>query len=265
MRQALLVIAGLLAGCSALHTPPATVSERSAPQAPAAAQPTAPALAPVNSKHEVGPRNFANAKKVLPAVFAGLEEDIYCGCKYIGTVVHLSSCDAKPRKNAIRAGRIEWEHVVPAWVIGHQRQCWQAGGRKDCTDNDPVFQLAEGDLNNLVPAIGEINGDRNNFAYGVLSPEPSPMYGSCSTVVDFKAKSVQPRPEVRGRLARITLYMSQTYKLALSAKDKKLMCAWARTYPVDDWERTRDQRIVRWQGKGNQFVTDPAALKSACR
>lgn len=264
MRLLILILAGTLAGCSTIHLSPVIVSERSAPQQPVA-QPGAPVAAQVNGKHDVGPRNFANAKKVLPAVFAGLEEDIYCGCRYIGTVVHPSSCDAKPRKNAMRAGRIEWEHVVPAWVIGHQRRCWKAGGRKDCTENDPVFQLAEGDLNNLVPAIGEINGDRNNFAYGVLSPEPSPMYGSCATVVDFKAKSVQPRPEVRGRLARITLYMSHTYKLALSTKDKKLMCAWAKTYPVDHWERTRDQRIVRWQGRGNPLVTDPGALKSACR
>lgn len=128
-----------------------------------------------------------------------------------------------------------------------------------------MFQLAEGDLNNLVPAVGEINSDRNNFAYGALSPEPSRMYGDCTTVVDFEAKSVQPRPEVRGRLARITLYMSHTYRLALSKKDKKMMCAWAKTHPVDAWERTRNERIVRWQGKGNSFATDPAALKSACR
>lgn len=264
MRLAILILVGAVAGCSTFYPGPVIVSERSTPRQPAA-QPAAPEGSLVSSKHGVGPRTFPNAKKVLPAVFAGLEEDIYCGCRYVGTVVHLSSCDAKPRKNAIRAGRIEWEHVVPAWVIGHQRQCWHAGGRKNCTENDPVFQLAEGDLNNLVPAIGEINGDRNNFAYGVLSPEPSRMYGDCATVVDVKAKSVQPRPEVRGRVARITLYMSHTYRLALSKKDKKMMCAWAKTHPVDAWERTRNERIVRWQGTGNLFVDDPAALQSACR
>lgn len=80
------------------------------------------------------------------------------------------------------------------------------------------------------------------------------------------ARSVESAVAVKRELvARITLYMSQTYKLALSTKDKRLMCAWAKTYPVDDWERTRDQRIVRWQGTGNPFVTDPAVLKSACR
>lgn len=109
MRLFILIFVGASAGCSTFH-PVSTVvvSERSAPRWPIV-QPAAPVAAQVNSKHEVGPRNFANAKKVMPAVFAGLEEDIYCGCRYIGTVVHLSSCDAKPRTSAIRAGHIEWD------------------------------------------------------------------------------------------------------------------------------------------------------------
>jgi deoxyribonuclease-1 len=42
------------------------------------------------------------------------------------------------------------------------------------------------------------------------------------------------------------------------------MCAWAKTYPVDDWERERNLRIVRWQGRGNPFVTDANLLKHTC-
>ncbi|CAM5322348.1 hypothetical protein SSTU70S_05180 [Stutzerimonas stutzeri] len=65
---------------------------------------------------------------------------------------------------------MEWEHIVPAWVIGHQRRCWQQGGRKHCTANDPVFSRAEADLHNLVPVVGEVNGDRSNFGFGMLRP-----------------------------------------------------------------------------------------------
>ncbi|EGH19336.1 endonuclease I, partial [Pseudomonas savastanoi pv. glycinea str. race 4] len=36
-------------------------------------------------------------------------------------------CGYVPRKSAKRASRIEWEHIVPAWQIGHLRQCWQNG------------------------------------------------------------------------------------------------------------------------------------------
>ena len=104
-------------------------------------------------------------------------------------------------KNAARAARIEWEHIVPAWQIGHQRQCWQTGGRKNCTRNDPVYQRAEADLHNLVPSIGEVNADRSNFSFGWL-PEQRGQYGSCLTQVDFKAKKVMPRPSIRGMIAR---------------------------------------------------------------
>ena len=164
MRYLPLLIASMLAGCHSAYVP----SSPSEPAESSVLPPrtsAGPAFKLVNSKKAVGHRDFSNAKKVLPDIFAGMEEDFYCGCPYVKTVVNFASCRFQPRKNPMRAGRIEWEHVVPAWVLGHQRQCWQQGGRQQCSDTDPVFQAAEGDLNNLVPAIAEINGDRNNCAY----------------------------------------------------------------------------------------------------
>lgn len=235
--------------------------------APAVHIPAASEVAPVplvNNARDVGHRNFNNAKKVLPRVFAGMETEFYCGCAYSGKDVDFASCGYVPRKNANRASRIEWEHVVPAWTLGHQRQCWQDGGRKNCAANDPLFQMAEGDLNNLVPAVGEVNGDRGNLSYGAWTRTPEPQYGQCQTVVDFKNRRVQPREEVRGGAARITLYMHQRYGLAMSRQDRQLMCAWAKTYPVDQWEKVRDARIVALQGEGNPLVSDPASLAKVC-
>ena len=99
---------------------------------------------------------------------------LYCGCKWewagkSGGRVDLESCGYVPRKNADRAARIEWVHIVPAWVIGHQHQCWQKGGRENCTKTDPVFRVMEADLFNLAPVIGEVNGDRSNFMYGMVA------------------------------------------------------------------------------------------------
>ncbi|TYC55188.1 endonuclease [Zoogloea oleivorans] len=273
MPYALLLFATLLAACtSAPYLPPVRIpSERPvADQArpikmpPSVSTASSSLSALVYGKKAVGHRDFAGAKKVLPSVFAGMEEDFYCGCRYSGNAVDLDGCGYRPRKSFERASRIEWEHVVPAWVLGQQRKCWQSGGRANCTATDPVFQMAEGDLINLVPAVGEVNGDRSNFPYSAWTSHPEPMYGACQTIVDFKGRRAQPRTEVRGRAARITLYMYETYKLNLSSQDKKLMCAWAKTYPVDDWERERNTRIVRWQGRGNPWVTEAAKLKAAC-
>ncbi len=47
-----------------------------------------------------------------------------------------------------RGERLEWEHIVSAWEIGHQRQCWQNGGRRNCEKNDPEFSKMVSDLHN---------------------------------------------------------------------------------------------------------------------
>jgi deoxyribonuclease-1 len=212
----------------------------------------------------VGPRDFKHAKQVLPRLYANLEQDFYCGCNYKGKTIDQKSCGFRPRKNAARAARLEWEHVVPAWNIGHQRQCWQQGGRKHCAASDPVYGKAEGDLVNLVPAIGEVNGDRSNFRFNVWDNNPTPMYGQCRTVVDFKQRRVQPRQVVRGRIARIQMYMHTTYRLRMSDQERRLFCTWAKAYPVDAWEREREQRIWKIQGSGNPFVSQPAATERFC-
>jgi len=225
---------------------------------------TTEAVALVNSKKQIGHRNFNSAKKILPDVFAGMEEDFYCGCKYSGKDVDLLSCGYEHRKNFKRASRIEWEHVVPASHMGSQRQCWQEGGRKNCSGNDPLFDMMEGDLNNLVPAVGEVNGDRGNMSYGMWTNAIDPVYGRCESIPDFKNKRFQPRKEVRGRAARISLYMHIRYDLKISSQDKKLWCAWAKSYPVDAWEKERNARIVRWQGEGNAFVAEPSSIGKVC-
>lgn len=145
-------------------------------------------------------------------------------------------------------------------AIGHQRQCWQEGGRKNCTRYDPVYQKAEADLHNLVPSIGEVNGDRSNFSFGWL-PEQSGQYGSCLTQVDFKAKKVMPRPSIRGMIARTYFYMSKQYGLRLSKQDRQLYEAWDKTYPVQAWERQRNQSVGCVMGRGNEFV-GPVDMKA---
>ena len=219
----------------------------------------------VNGKDQVGQRDFSSAKKILPYVYSGLEEDFYCGCKYSGKTVDFQSCGYIPRKNLNRASRIEWEHVVPASHLGSQRLCWQAGGRKNCSGKDVLFDVMEGDLNNLVPAVGEVNGDRGDMSYGAWTTNPISVYGKCQSIPNFKARRFQPRDEVRGRAARISLYMHSKYDLKISSQDKKLWCAWAKAYPTDAWESERDTRIKRWQGSGNFLVDNPEMLDKVCQ
>ncbi|PAU58643.1 endonuclease [Pseudomonas indica] len=199
------------------------------------------------------PRSFSEAKRIGWTLYEKQSTEFYCGCKYRGERVDLASCGYVPRKNPKRARRVEWEHIVPAWVIGHQRRCWQHGGRSNCAKNDEAYRRAEADLHNLVPSIGEVNGDRSNFSFAWL-PQRHGQYGACQTVVDFDARKVMPRTAIRGMIARTYFYMSERYGLRLSKQDRQLFTVWSKQYPVETWERQRNQRVGCVMGWGNPYV-----------
>ena len=185
--------------------------------------------------------------------------ELYCGCKWnwvgkSGGRVDAMSCGYEVRKQATRAKRTEWEHIVPAWTFGHQRQCWQQGGRKNCAANDQVFRAMEADLFNLYLSVGEVNGDRANFNYG-MAAGVSAQYGACQTRIDFGSRTAEPRNEVKGLVARTTFYMFDRYNLNMSRQQQQLLMAWSKQYPATAWERKRNDRIAQIVGYSNPFVT----------
>lgn len=203
------------------------------------------------------PLNFRQAKKQLKRLYEDKNQtSFYCGCDFYyqnkKLVPDLDSCGYQIRKQQKRAQRIEWEHIVPAWAFGHQRQCWQQGGRKACK-RDAEFRLMEGDMHNLVPAIGEVNGDRSNYRFSDWNGLPQ-QYGRCNMLIDFKGKRVQPTQHSRGTIARTYLYMAKQYSLRLSSKERKLYYAWNKQQPPGSWECQRNELIKDIQGNSNPFI-----------
>ena len=218
-------------------------------------------IASIHSVYAATPSSFRAAKKQAVQIYQGHNTSFYCGCditwkgkKGAGKPDH-ASCGYQVRKQKKRAARTEWEHIVPAWTFGHQLQCWQEGRRKNCSKNSPQFKTMESDLHNLVPAIGEVNGDRSNFRFSDWNGKPY-QYGSCPMIVDFKQRSVQPPEQSRGAIARTYLYMSERYDMSLSRAQYNLMQAWNNRHPVSPWECERDRRIEKVQGWSNHFVSD---------
>ncbi|WP_422136175.1 endonuclease [Endozoicomonas sp. ALD040] len=203
------------------------------------------------------PASFSQAKREAVKIYSDHLTSFYCGCDITvrgkKLVPDLESCGYKVRKQPNRASRIEWEHVVPAWEFGHQLQCWQEGGRKLCRKN-PDFRKMESDLHNLVPAIGEVNGDRSNYRFGFLQDTPK-MYGQCDFKVNFKERKAQPPITKRGKIARIYLYMASRYAFRISKSQKKLYESWDRLYPATAWEIERNARIAEVQGWENPYVS----------
>jgi deoxyribonuclease-1 len=204
------------------------------------------------------PTSFSQAKRLAVDIYADHPTSFYCGCDIRWQdrkgIPDLESCGYQVRKQQKRADRIEWEHVVPAWQFGHQRLCWQEGGRKNCTRNDDTFKQMEADLHNLTPTIGEVNGDRSNYNFSQWNGIGGVSYGQCDMQVNFKQRKAMPPERARGSIARTYLYMSQHYGFKLSSSQKQLMNAWNNTYPVTNWECKRDQRIQAVQGNANPFV-----------
>ncbi|GGP48749.1 deoxyribonuclease [Shewanella saliphila] len=205
------------------------------------------------------PSSFRKAKTIAKKIY---QQNLplstfYCGCDIAisGKLWQADhpTCGYSVRKQIIRANRIEWEHVVPAWEFGHQLQCWQDGGRKNCGKNNDEFKKMEADLHNLVPAIGEVNGDRSNYRFSDWNGTAN-QYGQCDMIVDFKGRKVQPPARARGQIARTYLYMQQTYGLQISSSQQKLFNAWDKMFPVKVTECQRDSLIASRQGNHNDFV-----------
>ncbi|WP_254056373.1 endonuclease [Buchnera aphidicola] len=206
------------------------------------------------TKHAI--HNFYQAKLAAIKIHKYAPGSFYCGCQIIWKqkkgIPNLINCGYKIRKNQNRANRIEWEHVVPAWQFGHEKQCWKKGGRKNCLNN-PEYKHIESDLHNLQPAIGEINADRSNFMYDELNSHFS-TYGKCNMKIDFQKKLAEPPNRSKGMIARTYFYMSHQYNIIISQKQKKLFYIWNKNFPVTKWECDRDNLIFQIQGNHNNYI-----------
>ena len=194
-------------------------------------------------------QSFAQSKAQLKKVYKAqnFHTEFYCGIDFNPhTLALLPSPNYTPRnpltktgKVNVRTTRIEFEHIMPAHRFGKDLECWKNGGRKACA-RDKQFMQMESDKRNLVPAIGEINADRSNFAYADsahLESQNSKQYGKCDVYTDFKHKKFYPRKSERGIIARIYLYMSERYNITLSAEEEKLMRKWDKLYPPTPYEQ----------------------------
>ena len=209
--------------------------------------------------------SFSKSKRLLATqIYPSHRIAFYSGCRYEVVEKKLipihSSCGFKYRKNKNRSERIEWEHIVPAWMFGHQLRCWQQGGRLNCRNNNATFKQMEADMHNLVPAIGEINGDRSNFKYGMIEGEAR-LYGKPDMEIAFTDRVAEPPSSVFGDIARTYFYMVDKYKLKLSSQQQKLFIAWNNSDPVDAWEREKNKLLKKIQGDENLYITHYKKLK----
>lgn len=206
-------------------------------------------------------QSFYEAKNILKKLYKQNPVTFYCGCDIEWQsakklIPNLASCGYKNRKvgQLNRAQRIEFEHVVPAYEFGHQRKCWQSGGRSNCTKTDKLFNVMEGDLHNLVPSVGEVNADRSNYRYAMIEGERR-IYGACDAEVDTKKRTFEPTEAIRGDIARVYFYFEKQYGLRISNKQRQLFQVWDKQDKVDSGECAMERLKAIAQGVSNTFVS----------
>jgi deoxyribonuclease-1 len=179
--------------------------------------------------------------KVLPLFWSQLYGDggetLYCGKRF------------SPQNTR----GLNVEHVFPmSWVM-KELGCRT---RDRCRRSNQRFNDIEADMQNLYPAIAEINKARSAMAYGMVLGEKR-RFGNCDFEVDPLRRRVEPRRAVRGNIARAMFYMQQQYGLKIYPAQGRLLLQWHRQDPPDAEERRRNDLIERLQGHRNRFIDDP--------
>ena len=212
-------------------------------------------------------QSFNKAKKLLlNEVYYDHLITFYCGCPFTIDKKIIPSDKYTPKKESKRAKRLEWEHIVPAHAFGQSFPEWR-DGHKGCVNSKGkpfkgrncarkmavTFRYMEADMYNLVPAVGELNGLRSNFSFGMI-PGEKREFGNCD--MEIENRKTEPPPEKRGDIARTYAYMEWAYPGCgiISGKNRKLFQAWDKEDPVDRWECERCKRIEKIQGNEDPFV-----------
>jgi len=207
-------------------------------------------------------------KRSEKLVYFDHHETLYCGCTYelkgvSGGVPNHTSCgfENRPGISDTRATRIEWEHIVPTSLMpARQHECWTESGREECERNGPDnIKMMIFDLHNLAPSVGQINADRSNRRYGLLT-DVEPQFGQCPFKYDIDLRLAEPSEEVRGNLARVWFYMRDRYGVLLTDGEEAMFRSWDEVDPVSDWERLRNARIFCAQGTSNSHVASGIIL-----
>ncbi len=210
-------------------------------------------------------KNYTEAKNTARTLWQEHRETFYCGCAYNKQgVINYSSCDFKP-KNDRKDRYITWEHVVPVSWFGKDLPCWKGEGcvskkgkvrkgRNCCRKVDKRFRQMEADLHNLVPEINELNTARRNYRFISDIKYPTQAFTGCEMVIDDINERVVAPLHVRGKIARIHLYMAKKYGIVLSIDERKQFEEWHKQYAPDAWEKRWNQKVADVQGSRNEYI-----------
>lgn len=211
--------------------------------------------------------SFTKAKKEIAKVYFDHRVTFYCNANFDEQGnIYLPEGFTTP-KHKKRSQRKEWEHIVPAenfgrtfseWKNGHPK-CGNKNGKpvkgRKCAQKNQEFKRMEADIYNLVPAIGSVNAMRSNFNFTEMQKTAQNTFGSCP--MKIQNRKAEPPDYTKGFIARTYFYFEKTYpRFKISKSMKRILLAWDKKYPVDEWECKRAERIEKIQKNKNPITEE---------
>ncbi len=154
--------------------------------------------------------------------------------------------------------------IVPNAILAKNLPCYQHKlcskpnryfyqGISCCQKIDILYQRMAQDLHNWVPEIRHIKQLWGTHIPSVLPNIPASL--SCHELTLDKKKYLIHVPEAqRGAVARIYLYMADTYQLKLEQELRNTLESWHELYAITAWEKTRNRLIYQAQGTYNHRI-----------
>lgn len=196
------------------------------------------------------PLTFGQSKKILLSLYRENPFTFYCECPFNQQGFVTESSGYLPESITDDLLRLEWEHIVPASLLGRSLPCWSGYGcdlsrmsaRQCCQKTSREFNLREANLYNIVPALKLSNRQRSNFRPGVIANKKNAIR-LCQMFIDKKKRIFEPDDALKGFIARTYLRLSSIYDFKISDKERLLFQQWDVLYPKGDWEKRREVLI----------------------
>ena len=115
------------------------------------------------------------------------------------------------------------------------------------------YKDATSDLHNLWPIEDKITTMRRHYAFAEKTDSEG-IKGDCNFIT--YPRGVEPRDWAKGEIARSVLYIIWKYQLP-DYGQLPLMIKWSNTYPPNNEEKWRNQKIKALQRNENPFISDP--------
>jgi len=212
------------------------------------------------------PDNRSQAKNVLMMMHLDYKVTAVNSCQYDydksscmdKSMVNGTSCQMEEQNLTMR-----WMQVVPDTFYGREYSCMAQqpctnifskkafGGPMCCRRIDVTYRKMEADLFNLIPVVSLLAEQQNGrIFYDVVKVDV--MLGK----VKADQQYLEPPDETKGNIARVYLYMDETYDLHLSAKQKETYLRWHQKDAVDAKECDLGQLILKVQGGNNHWIEE---------